>query len=126
MALPADAAAVAFVLTRDRAASEAFYLDTLGLPFIADDGFAAVFDLNGARLRITHIPDHAAAPHPVLGWRVSDIRTAVAGLKARGVEMIVYPGMGQDEAGIWTAPGGVAHVAFFADPDGNVLSLTQD
>lgn len=126
MALPADAAAVAFVLTRDRAVADAFYRDTLGLRFIVDDGFAAVFDLNGARLRITHIPDHVAAPHPVLAWRVADIHGAVGDLTSKGIEMIVYPGMGQDEAGVWTAPDGSARVAFFADPDGNVLSLTQD
>ena len=125
MALPSSATAIAFVLTRDRTVSDAFYRDVLGLPFVTDDGFAAVFDLNGATLRITHVPDHSAAPHPVLGWQVADIAATVADLTARGVAMIVYPGMGQDAAGIWTAPDGSARVAFFADPDGNVLSLTQ-
>ncbi len=125
MALPPSATAIAFVLTRDRAASDAFYRDTLGLTFKADDGFAAVFDLNGAELRITHIPDHTSAPHPVLGWTVPDIAATVADLTARGVDMIIYAGMGQDETGVWTSPDGKARVAFFADPDGNVLSLTQ-
>jgi len=125
MSLPSSATAITFVLTRDRAVSDAFYRDTLGLPFLTDDGFAAVFDLNGASLRITHVPDHAAAPHPVLGWQVADIAATVADLTARGVVMTIYPGMGQDETGVWTAPDGSAKVAFFADPDGNVLSLTQ-
>jgi len=125
MSLPSSATAITFVLTRDRAASDAFYRDTLGLRFLTDDGFAAVFDLNGASLRITHVPDHAAAPHPVLGWQVADIAAAVADLTGKGVSMILYPGMGQDETGVWTAPNGSAKVAFFADPDGNVLSLTQ-
>ena len=125
MSLPLSATAITFVLTRDRAASDAFYRDTLGLRFLTDDGFAAVFDLNGASLRITHVPDHAAAPHPVLGWQVADIAATVADLTGKGVAMILYPGMGQDETGVWTAPGGSARVAFFADPDGNVLSLTQ-
>lgn len=125
MSLPSSATAITFVLTRDRAASDAFYRDTLGLRFLTDDGFAAVFDLNGASLRITHVPDHAAAPHPVLGWQVADIAAAVADLTGKGVSMILYPGMGQDKTGVWTAPDGIAKVAFFADPDGNVLSLTQ-
>jgi catechol 2,3-dioxygenase-like lactoylglutathione lyase family enzyme len=126
MSLPADATAISFILTRDRTVSDAFYRDTLGLRFIVDDGFGAVFDLNGATLRITHVPDHAAGGHPVLGWRVSDIRATIAALKAKGVEMTIYPGMGQDTDGVWTSPDGKAQVAFFTDPDGNVLSLTQD
>lgn len=126
MSLPADATPVTFVLTRDRTMSDAFYRETLELRFVIDDGFGAVFDLNGATLRITHVPDHAAGGHPVLGWRVDDIRATIAALKVKGVEMIVYPGMGQDADGVWTSPDGEAQVAFFADPDGNVLSLTQN
>ena len=125
MALPPSATAIAFVLTRDRAVSDAFYRHTLGLAFKMDDGFAAVFDLNGADLRITHVPDHSAAPHPVLGWQVPDIASTVADLTARGVAMTIYPGMGQNETGVWTSPDGKARVAFFPDPDGNMLSLTQ-
>lgn len=125
MALPPSATAIAFVLTRDRTASDAFYRDILGLPFKMDDGFAAVFDLNGADLRITHVADHSAAPHPVLGWQVADIASTVADLTAKGVVMTIYPGMGQDETGVWTSPDGKARVAFFPDPDGNMLSLTQ-
>ena len=125
MALPPSATAIAFVLTRDRAVSDAFYRDVLGLPFKMDDGFAAVFDLNGAELRITHVPEHSAAPHPVLGWQVADIASTVADLTAKGVVMTIYPGMGQDETGVWTSPDGKARVAFFPDPDGNLLSLTQ-
>jgi catechol 2,3-dioxygenase-like lactoylglutathione lyase family enzyme len=126
MSLPADATAIAFVVTRDRAVSDAFYRDTLGLPFVVDDGFGAVFDLNGATLRITHVPDHLAGGHPVLGWRVADIHATITALRSKGVEMTIYPGMGQNEHGVWTSPDGKAQVAFFADPDGNVLSLTQD
>ncbi len=125
MALPPSATAIAFVLTRDRAVSDAFYRDILGLTFKMDDGFAAVFDLNGADLRITHVPDHVGAPHPVLGWQVTDIASTVADLTAKGVVMTIYPGMGQDETGVWTSPDGKARVAFFPDPDGNMLSLTQ-
>lgn len=108
-----------------RPGREAFYRDVLGLRFVADDGFAAVFDLDGAPLRITEIPDHEPGPHPVLGWMVDDIEATVRELADRGVVFTVYEGMGQDALGIWTAPDGSAKVAFFADPDGNGLSLTQ-
>lgn len=122
----ANATPVAFVQTCDRAAAEAFYAQILGLTRLPGDDFAAVFDLGGgAILRITHIPDWQAGAHPVLGWTVEDIVAAVSTLAERGVAMTIYPGMGQDDLGIWTAPGGAARVAFFADPDGNGLSLTQ-
>lgn len=117
---------ISFIQTRDRAVAEGFYADILGLARLPGDDFAAVFALgNGAILRITHIPDWQAGQHPALGWMVEDIVAAVTRLNEAGVVMTIYPGMGQDELGIWTAPGGGARVAFFADPDGNVLSLTQ-
>lgn len=125
MVLAAPTTAIAFVQTRDRKAAEAFYGGVLGLTMTGDDGFAAVFDLNGSTLRITEIPGHAAGPHPVLGWRVADIAAAVDALAGKGVAMIVYDGMGQDERGVWTSPDGKAKVAFFHDPDRNVLSLTE-
>jgi catechol 2,3-dioxygenase-like lactoylglutathione lyase family enzyme len=116
---------VTFILTRNRPASEAFYTRVLGLSPPIDDGFAAVFDLGGAILRITHIPDHTAGAHPVLGWMVDDIEATIRTLTAAGVAMTIYDGIGQDALGIWTAPDGRARVAFFPDPDGNMLSLTE-
>ncbi len=120
-----DAAPIAFIVTRDRAVAEAFYGNTLGLRRLPGDDFAAVYDLAGVAMRLTEVPDFAPAQHPVLGWRVADIAATVRALAAKGVVFTVYPGMGQDDLGIWTAPDGVAKVAFFPDPDGNVLSLTQ-
>ena len=116
---------VAFVMTRNRAAAEAFYGETLGLTRLPGDDFAAVYDLAGAPMRLTEVPDHVPSPHPVLGWMVDDIAATIDALRARGVSMTIYPGMGQDERGIWTAPDGSAKVAFFADADGNGLSLTE-
>lgn len=121
----ADAAPVAFILTRDRKVAEPFYEGTLGLRRLPGDDFAAVFDLGGGQLRVTEVPDHAPSPHPVLGWQVADIGAAVDALAAKGVGMTIHDGMGQDKRGIWTAPDGSAKVAFFNDPDGNGLSLTQ-
>jgi catechol 2,3-dioxygenase-like lactoylglutathione lyase family enzyme len=116
---------VTFVLTADRKTCEAWYAEKLELKPTHDDGFAAVYDLAGATLRITEIPGFVAGAHPVLGWMVPDIAETVKGLTARGVVFTVYEGMGQDGLGIWTSPDGKGKVAWFNDPDGNVLSLTQ-
>jgi len=121
----ADAPPIAFVITRDRKASEAFYGGTLGLRRLPGDPFAAVFDLAGVKLRVTEVPSHEAGQHPVLGWQVADIEATVDALTAKGVAFTIYDGMGQDARGIWASPDGAAKVAFFPDPDGNVLSLTQ-
>lgn len=121
----ADARPVVLVITRDRKAAEAFYGGTLGLRQLPGDDFAAVFDLAGAKLRLTEVADHVASAHPILGWDVPDIAATVDALAAKGVQMTVYEGMGQDKRGIWTSPDGAAKVAFFSDPDGNGLSLTQ-
>lgn len=117
---------VTFVITRDRKAAEAFYGETLGLTRLAGDHFAAVFDLAGVPLRLTEVAGHTPTAHPVLGWTVTDIEAAVDALAANGVKMTIYEGMGQDARGIWTAPDGCSKVAFFSDPDGNGLSLTQN
>ncbi len=121
----ANARPVVMITTRNRAVAEPFYADTLGLTRSPEDGFAALFQASGTTLRLTEVPGYAATPYPVLGFEVADIAAAVDGLAAKGVAMSRYDGLDQDERGIWTAPGGHAKVVFFADPDGNVLSLTQ-
>lgn len=121
----ANARPVTFIMTADAAASRAFYETALALPLGPQDDFATVYDLAGAILRVTEIAGFVAGAHPVLGWKVDDIAATVAGLAARGVVFTVYDGFGQDDLGIWTSPDGSAKVAWFNDPDGNVLSLTQ-
>lgn len=115
---------VAFIATTDAAAALEFYRDVLGLRLISDDPFALVFDAGGTMLRVTKVKEFVAAPYTVLGWRVADIGAAVGELTGRRVRFERFDGMPQDEAGIWNAPSG-ARVAWFKDPDGNVLSLTQ-
>ncbi len=115
---------VAFVATTDLHRARAFYEQTLGLPVAGHNEFACVLDANGVMLRITAVPEVSRASYTVLGWRVADIVAAVRSLTARGVRFLRYDGMDQDEAGIWTTPGG-DKVAWFTDPDGNILSLTQ-
>lgn len=116
---------VAFINVSNRDRALAFYRDTLGLALRSSDDFGDFIQLDGGLLRLTVLPDFKPSPHPVLGWNVRDISSAVMSMRERGVSFTVYPGMGQDELGIWTAPDGRAKVAWFADPDGNVLSLSQ-
>jgi catechol 2,3-dioxygenase-like lactoylglutathione lyase family enzyme len=122
---PPSAKAITFIVTRDRAKAKAFYGEVLGFEPVSEDDFAVVFDLNGTMLRISTVKDHKPQSHTVLGWEVPDIVATVTALKAKGVAFNVYPGFGQDELGIWTAPGAGDRVAWFVDPDGNNLSVTQ-
>ncbi len=115
---------IAFIATSRAAEAAFFYHDILGLRLVEDSPFALVFDANGTMLRIQKMPTHTAAAHTALGWRVKDIAAMVAGLTARGVRFERYEQLPQDAHGIWTTPDG-AQVAWFKDPDGNVLSLTQ-
>jgi catechol 2,3-dioxygenase-like lactoylglutathione lyase family enzyme len=120
----ADSPVVAFVPSRDLKRSSPFFADTLGLKLIESDEFALLFDANGTALRVTAVPNLTPHPFTVLGWTVADIQATVTGLAKRGVAFERFDGMKQDSLGIWVAPGG-AKVAWFKDPDGNVLSVTQ-
>ena len=115
---------IAFVATAAPQRAKAFYRDVLGLPLVSEDPFALVFDAHGTMLRVTIVEQHTPADHTVLGWRVPDIGAAVGTLISRGVALERYSSLSQDALAIWTAPGG-ARVAWFKDPDGNLLSLTQ-
>lgn len=120
----ADHNAISFVATRNVDAARAFYQNTLGLRLVADEHFALVFDVNGRMLRIAKTETLTPAAHTVLGWEVDAIEAKVQELGVRGVVFLRFDGMPQDEKGIWTSPSG-ARVAWFRDPDGNNLSLTQ-
>lgn len=115
---------VAFVGTHVPARAKAFYGTTLGLSLVSEDDFALVFDAHGTMLRVTTVEKVAAAPYTVLGWRVDDIASMLTALRAAGVTFQHYEGIPQSEHGVWTAPSG-AKVAWFADPDGNLLSITE-
>jgi catechol 2,3-dioxygenase-like lactoylglutathione lyase family enzyme len=115
---------IAFVPTTDLARARTFYAGSLGLPFVSESPFACVFQANGTMLRVTLVPEVAAAPYTVLGWAVTDIESAARDLAERGVALQQYEGVAQDDLGIWTTPSG-DRVAWFQDPDGNTLSITQ-
>jgi catechol 2,3-dioxygenase-like lactoylglutathione lyase family enzyme len=115
---------VAFVATRDGARARRFYGDVLGLPIISDDEFALVCRAGGVTLRIQKVPSLRPHPFTTLGWEVDDVAAMVNALVERGVTFERYDGMGQDARGVWTSPSGT-RVAWFKDPDGNTLSLSQ-
>ncbi len=116
---------VAFVAVTDLARARAFYEGVLGLTLVDDTPIAIVFDAHGTTLRVSLVDQLQPPGHTVLGWRVGDIAACIRELVARGVSFNRYDGMEQDELGVWTPPGG-GQVAWFHDPDGNNLSLTQE
>jgi catechol 2,3-dioxygenase-like lactoylglutathione lyase family enzyme len=117
---------VAFAPTTNPAKARAFYEGVLGLRLVADEKpFALVFDANGTMLRVTTVHELKPDPFTVLGWRVENIEETVDRLAAAGVEFNRYKGMNDaDPRGIWNSPSG-ARVAWFKDPDENVLGVTE-
>ena len=114
---------VAFAATADAPKARAFYEGTLGLRLVSDDPYALVFDANGTMLRIAKVQTVAVAPYTVVGWIVGDIATTARALAGQGVRFERFDGLPQDDLGIWSS--GAAKVAWFKDPDGNTLSLTE-
>jgi catechol 2,3-dioxygenase-like lactoylglutathione lyase family enzyme len=114
---------VAFVAVTDYEKARAFYEKTLGLKFISQDNFALVLEGDGTRIRMAKVANHQPAQFTVLGWKTSDIEKQVSELQAGGVKFERYPWLPKDGLPIWVAPGG-DKVAWFKDPDGNVLSLS--
>ena len=115
---------VAFVPIKDGDKARAFYEGILGLRFVKDDGFAVVFEANGIMLRAAKLKEFTPSQFTVLGWEVSNLEDAVRSLGKRGVKFEIFGFFKQDELCIWTAPTG-DKVAWFKDPDGNILSVSQ-
>jgi catechol 2,3-dioxygenase-like lactoylglutathione lyase family enzyme len=115
---------VGFIPTTDYEQARSFYEGKLGFKFVSLDQFALVMSVGGHMLRIAKIPNFKPLQGTILGWEVDDIKAAANWLKSRGVAPEKYPFVDDQELGIWTAPGG-AKVAWFKDPDGNILSVSQ-
>lgn len=118
---------IGFIPVLDPEAARAFYETILGLSFESQDASAVVFLLGPTRapmLRLVRTIAFTPAPFTIFGWQVPSIHEAMDRLSGNGVTFLRFENFGQDERGIWTAPGG-ARVAWFKDPDGNTLSLTQ-
>jgi len=115
---------IAFASTTDILRAREFYEGRLGLRVIEVNAYACVFDAHGTMLRITAAAEVAHPGYTVLGWRVADIDDAITRLTSGGVVFTRYESMDQDARGVWTTPNG-DQIAWFTDPDGNVLSLTE-
>ena len=118
-----DQKVISFVATRDPQRALPFYRDVLGLRLLADEPYALVFALHGSTLRIQKAGEFAPHPFTALGWVVDDIHATLRSLIAHGVVPLRYPHLPADELGVWNAGGDL--IAWFHDPDHNVLSLTQ-
>ena len=115
---------VAFAPVTDVDRARAFYVDLLGLTVVEDTPFALVCDVNGTTLRITPVGELSPQPFTVLGWAVPDVDAAGRALAEAGVALLRFDGIDHDELGVWASPGG-DRIAWFNDPDGNVLSISQ-
>ncbi len=115
---------VAFVASTNLEVSRRFYRDSLGLPITSSSLYADAYAAGGTELRVTLVTDKASAPYTVLGWEVADLDSAVEQLKAAGVAFTSYDGLEQDDHLAWRAPDGT-RVAWFRDPDDNVLSIHE-
>ncbi len=115
---------IGFVPTKDAPKARTFYEGKLGFQFVSDDPFALVVRAGESTIRIAKAQDFTPAPYTVLGWEVKDIEAVVRWLQKQGVACEKYPFVEDRELGIWTAPSG-DKVAWFKDPDGNVLSVSQ-
>lgn len=116
---------VAFLAATDLTRARGFYADALSLTLLAEDPYTCTFSAHGTTLPVSRVDEIVIAPYTVLGWSVSDIAATVRSLTAAGVVFERFESMEQDGLGVWEAPGG-ARVAWFKDPDGNTLSVTQN
>jgi len=115
---------IGFVPTKDSGRSREFYEGKLGFQFVSDDQFALVMQAGENMVHIAKAKDFKPAQYTVMGWEVADVEAMVKWLNERGVKFEKYPFVEDRELGIWTTPNG-DKVAWFKDPDGNVLSLSQ-
>jgi catechol 2,3-dioxygenase-like lactoylglutathione lyase family enzyme len=115
---------VGFVPTSDYDKARAFYEGKLEFEFVSIDQYALVMSVGGHRIRIAKIPNFAPLQGTILGWEVTDIEAVVTWLRDRGVALEKYPFVQDRELGIWTTPTD-DKVAWFKDPDGNILSVVQ-
>jgi catechol 2,3-dioxygenase-like lactoylglutathione lyase family enzyme len=115
---------IGFIPVTDPVRARSFYVDQLGLEFVADDGFAIVLRGHGNMIRLVRTGEFTPVQYTILGWEVPELGPAITALTQAGVSFSRYAWAKQDELGIWTAPNG-NQVAWFQDPDGNVLSLSS-
>jgi catechol 2,3-dioxygenase-like lactoylglutathione lyase family enzyme len=115
---------ICFTATTKPELAKDFYENVLGLGLLEDSPFALAFDANGTMLRIQKVPEHVPLKFTALGWQVDDVRASITELSNAGITFERYDHFDQDEFGVWQSPSG-AQIAWFKDPDENLLSLTQ-
>ncbi len=115
---------VGFVPIKDYDVARAFYEGKLGFQFVSLDQFALVLSVGGHKIRLTKIPNFTPLQGTILGWEVANIEAVAAWLRDQGVPPEKFPFAQDRELGIWTAPSG-DRIAWFKDPDGNILSISQ-
>ncbi|GAA0272361.1 VOC family protein [Alteraurantiacibacter aestuarii] len=120
-----DRRPVSFIATAKAEQALAFYRDVIGLSLVAETPFAIIFNDCGHQLRIQKVPRMVPVPYTSFGWFVTDIYAEIERLRDYDVEFEEFDMVEQDAAMVWTVPDG-AKVAWFRDPDGNLLSLTQE
>jgi catechol 2,3-dioxygenase-like lactoylglutathione lyase family enzyme len=113
-----------FVSTTQPDRARLFYINLLGLKLLSEDHYGLECESNGAHLRITIVEKLTPQPFTVLGWDTTDIVSTVKQFAEKGIKFEKFSFIEQDDLGIWTAPGGT-RVAWFKDPDGNLLSLSD-
>lgn len=118
-----NAKLMGFAVTTDAEKAKEFYGQKLGLELVGDDGYALVFATGTNLLRLQKMKEHTPLPFTVLGWQVADIHATIRDLVSKGITFERYGFMQQDELGVWEVDGD--KVAWFKDPDGNLLSLAQ-
>lgn len=100
-----------------------FYRDTLGASFVArfDPPGLAFFQFEGVRLLL-----EASAPSATVYFSVDDIEAGFEELRRRGVVFEQEPQLvHRDESGTFGPAGEEEWMAFFRDPDGNLLAITS-
>ena len=119
----ANAEIVSLIHVADPETAVAFYTDILGLTLVSTDPFGVALSCGGRTLRLAKVQGYVPPDHSIIGWRVTDIHAAVAELAAKGVVFETYDMLEQSDDGVWTTPDGMARIAWFKDPAGNLLSL---
>lgn len=115
---------ILFLATSNPEKSRTFYENKLGLKFVAEDPYALVFDVGESELRIQVVGSVISGLYTSLGWKVNDLRKTINELTSNGVQFELYENLEQDNYKIWQSPGG-SKIAWFKDPDNNILSLTE-
>lgn len=121
----ADRKLKAFIPTVDSERAKHFYKDVIGLKLLSEQKYFLDFDARGSLLRIISVESFTPQPFTVLGWVVDDIFSTIEELNTRGVFCEKYEFFEQDDLGVWISPAGFK-VAWFKDPDGNLLSINED